>query len=417
MKTRISKAYRGQKHVGWKKTVGNREWFLRSGTSAADEAKAIRLAQALEAKWQLAKIGGAEALTETDFNEARELVEGRQFPQRSAIMAFPPSRIDVASEAKSADTEPAVAPVQPVISVGPPRRWLHSSLDEFIGTVKRSLKPDMSNGDHVVNTCDRVLRAREAIADIPLDLMRRKEIDDWLLAIRALRNKKNGEPLGATTIRNIVAGVRTPMSKFAEWEWWLPPPLWEKAFKGYTIKKLQTPDERKARKKRPPVHSLLEKRILWHLALPYDKAMMAMADWAGHTQKENATLTFDEIKDENGEMFIDRDRNKTGVPGRWWIPPEPAAAIRRIVARTPRDKKINPQGLVFLTPDHMPLVHSANTEKLTRSDYVGGCIWSRLLRAATAYGVRWISYKFMRKGTAQMIRDAVGSEVSRTFLA
>jgi integrase len=65
------------------------------------------------------------------------------------------------------------------------------------------------------------------------------------------------------------------------------------------------------------------------MALDFLKAMMALADWAGHTQKECATLTFDEIVEENGEMFIERDRNKTGVSGRWWIPPEAAEVIRR----------------------------------------------------------------------------------------
>ena len=53
MKTRISKAYRGSEHVGWKKTVAGREWFLGYGTSPSDEAHAIAVATALEAKWQL----------------------------------------------------------------------------------------------------------------------------------------------------------------------------------------------------------------------------------------------------------------------------------------------------------------------------------------------------------------------------
>ncbi len=32
MKTHISKAYRGQEHIGWKKTIGGRESFLGYGT-------------------------------------------------------------------------------------------------------------------------------------------------------------------------------------------------------------------------------------------------------------------------------------------------------------------------------------------------------------------------------------------------
>src|SRR4051812_7150697 len=81
MKTRISKAYRGQDHIGWKKTVGGREWFLWYGTSSADEAKAIAIATALEAKWQLIKLAGATELSITDFEDAKALALGQ--PSRS----------------------------------------------------------------------------------------------------------------------------------------------------------------------------------------------------------------------------------------------------------------------------------------------------------------------------------------------
>ena len=54
-KTRVSKAYRGGQHVGFKKTVAGREWFLVYGISPADEARAISLAEVLDAKWKLIK--------------------------------------------------------------------------------------------------------------------------------------------------------------------------------------------------------------------------------------------------------------------------------------------------------------------------------------------------------------------------
>src|SRR5688500_16926566 len=77
MKTRISKAYRGKKHIGWKKTVGGRSWFLGYGTSPADEAEAMAVATALEAKWQIIKLGGGREVGQTDFDEAKDLVENR----------------------------------------------------------------------------------------------------------------------------------------------------------------------------------------------------------------------------------------------------------------------------------------------------------------------------------------------------
>jgi hypothetical protein len=416
MKTRISKAYRGQKHVGWKKTVGGREWYLGSGTSPSHEARAIRLAQALEARWQLAKIAGASELSETDFIEARDLVEGRQHGLVISLAPLSSVAVKIDRPAPPSPQPATTATSQPALVTNPQRRWLLAALDEFVTYFMLTLKPDMSNGDHVVNTRDRIARARDAIQDMPLDSISRKEIDSWLLSIRNLKSKVNGQPLGASTVRNLVGAVRMAFTTFVEWQWWTPPPLWERAFKNFTIKKLQTTAERKKSKRRPPAHTINEKRFLWHTALPFTKAMMAMADWAGHTQKEIATLTFDEIKDQAGEMYIERDRNKTDVHRRWWIPPEAAEFIRRIVAKTPRDPAINPDELAFLTPNHQPLVYRSKSGRFARIDYVGPD-WDTLLRAAKLCGVRHISFKFMRKGTSQLIRDLTNKEVSRMFLA
>jgi hypothetical protein len=428
MKTRVSKAYRGKQHVGWKKTVAGREWFLGYGTSPGDEAKAIALAEVLEAKWRLLKAAGVTEITQTDFEEAKELLAGR--PRWSSARRSHDPLVEYREASSSgaatapSDVSPApVAELAAAVSAPTPaapehaRRWLHASIDEFVATTRKKLKPDGSNGDYVFNLIDNICRAREAIEDKPLDLLRRKELDDWLLSIRALRSKHTGKPLSAVTIRNIVAAVRAAMTEFAQWEWWVPPVLWERAFKGYSIKKLQTPAERKRRRKKPPAFTVDEKRVLWRMSLPLTRAMMALADWAGHTQTEIATLTFDEVREENSEMYIDRDRHKTGVHGRWWIPPEAAAEIRKVMARTPRDPAVNPAQLAFLTCRNMPLVHRATHGKRARSDYIGGNLWGSLLRAARHVGVKHISFKGMRKATAQLIRDEWGKEVSRTFLA
>src|SRR4051794_5285271 len=76
MKTRVSKAYRNNQHIGWRKTIGGVERFLQYGTSPADEAKAIALAEILEAKWRLAKAAGDTQLSDTDFEDAKALVAG-----------------------------------------------------------------------------------------------------------------------------------------------------------------------------------------------------------------------------------------------------------------------------------------------------------------------------------------------------
>lgn len=76
-KTRVSKAYRGGQHVGFKKTVAGREWFLVYGISPADEARAISLAEVLDAKWKLIKACGGVELSQTDFEDAKALIAGQ----------------------------------------------------------------------------------------------------------------------------------------------------------------------------------------------------------------------------------------------------------------------------------------------------------------------------------------------------
>src|SRR4051794_39142901 len=92
MATRISKAYRGSEHIGWKKTVGGREWFLGYGIAGASEVKAIALAELLEAKWKLAKASGNAELSQTDFDDAKGLIEGR--PRCPRVPALTASLID-----------------------------------------------------------------------------------------------------------------------------------------------------------------------------------------------------------------------------------------------------------------------------------------------------------------------------------
>lgn len=406
MKTQISKAFRGKEHVGWKKTIGGRSWFLGYGTTAADEARAVELASLLAAKLLLAQSKGQNKLTQADFDDAKAAIERKR---AAAVRAPEPPALPVARELQVATTVPIGSPIRS-------GQGLYAAIDEFVATTRRKLKPDRSNADHIFTRIGNIIRAREAIEDVPLQQLRRKELDDWLLEIRALKNKMNGEPLAVETVRNLVTSVRAAMKKFIGWEWWAPPPLWEDAFKEYTISKLESPNQRKRRRQKRPAFSIDERRILWHLSLPFMKAMIVLGEWAGHTQMEIATMTFDEIEDKNGEMYIDRDRHKTGVHGRWWIPPEGAAVIREVIKTTPRDPAINPNGLAFLTSKHMPLVHRSATGKCQRTDHVGST-WRSILRAAALHNVKHISFKGLRKATAQVVRDLAGSDVSATFLA
>ena len=178
MKVRISRAFKGSKHIGWKKTVGGRVWFLGYGTSPADEAKAMALATALEAKWQILKLGGGTELTQTDFDDAKDLVACR--PRWSSAQSIddlvpvpgplatsgtlgalpaPPPRPQVPLDRAGGTPVPEARPdASPHRSNPQPRHWLYEAMDEVIAHVRLTLKPDASNGDHVFNTIDRIGR-------------------------------------------------------------------------------------------------------------------------------------------------------------------------------------------------------------------------------------------------------------------
>ena len=202
-----------------------------------------------KAKWYLTKLSGGTHLSETDYEDAKAIALGQPIRSPQPISFPPPPPV----------AEPIPAPLMAAApSSQPVRRWLHASIDEFISHMLKSLDPSMSNGDHIINTRDRVMRALEAQADIPLEMLERKELDEWILAIKQLKSKCDGKSLGPATVRkNLTGAVRLALTKFVEWKWWTPPPLWENAFNPYTIKKLETPAQRKRRRKRPSTHNVL----------------------------------------------------------------------------------------------------------------------------------------------------------------
>jgi len=137
-RTRISKAYRGDQHIGWKKTVAGRERFLGYGTSPADEAKAILIASALEAKWQLIKLSGGTELGDTDFDDAKELASGRS--HQHMRQTLPTTSRPVIGESIGSVAEPTQTQMTSSSGQVGARRWLHAAIDEFVANVMHYVK-------------------------------------------------------------------------------------------------------------------------------------------------------------------------------------------------------------------------------------------------------------------------------------
>src|SRR5687767_5647252 len=118
MKMHVSKAYRCDKHIGFKKTIAKRAWFLIYGTTAACEAKAIAIATACEAKWQLLKLSGRTEFTDSDFEEAKRIAMG----QPDVAETSPPPPADTLRHVIALNTTGVGGSTT---TSQAPRRWLH----------------------------------------------------------------------------------------------------------------------------------------------------------------------------------------------------------------------------------------------------------------------------------------------------
>src|SRR5262249_49791438 len=151
---------------GFKKTVGGHEWMLCYGTTPAKEAFAIRFATGLDAHWQLLKIRGQAHFTRADFEEVKAIVDSApsRIPLQASKVEFVQPVVSDAESSPASDLGPAknlAAQTENVSSA----HWMFAAIDEVVATIRKTLKPDGSNGDNVINTCERIQRARDALSN------------------------------------------------------------------------------------------------------------------------------------------------------------------------------------------------------------------------------------------------------------
>ncbi len=146
---------------------------------------------------------------------------------------------------------------------------------------------------------------------------------------------------------------------------------------------------------------------LTHLYAEADRrvrAWMLLALNCGHTQKDLSDLTTAEIAFDATNPFIQRERVKTHVHGVWVLWPETLEAIEREMA--PK----NPLNRVFLSSQGKTLVGGENYGRdVVRME------WLKLREKAGMS--RTLSFKYLRKTGADLIRRIDGVEVSEMYLA
>ena len=122
----------------------------------------------------------------------------------------------------------------------------------------------------------------------------------------------------------------------------------------------------------------------------------------GFANMEVATLRRSEIDIQNG--IIERKRTKTDVSGRWQLWPETIKALKPYC-------KGSADGILLTTAEGKPMVWYSSANK--RVDALAQC-WTRFIKRSK---VAHLSFRYLRKTGATMIRAIDGIEVSEQYLA
>jgi integrase len=391
------------KFAGWKKYVHGRLFHL-----GRDHHRAVATAKKLVVKAaQLRACGGVWS----------EAVVAECF-------ALPEDQPSVETAPSGAPSLPSVTP-QPqdrhdaTVSTGGGSLTVHRAIDQFIEAEKVRVKAKMISIGHYKTRFDYMTHAKTGIVNRFLVSLTLADLKGWTahFASRPV-SERTKKPISASYATGTIKAIRS----FIDWAdaegHYVAPRRWTDAFKGFSMKKLRTPRERKIATKPFRTLSLEELQIVWTGAGTYEaKVYVGIGLWAGYTQGEIATMLLDDIEEVGGELYIDRCRNKTGVRGRWWLPAEVAVNVRKWLTRTGKlNPSQNPDGLAFLTHCGQPLIHYGIDGNKERSDAVK-CVWNRLRTWAKQYDLNLPSFKYLRKTFAQQVRDKLGVEYAEAFCA
>jgi hypothetical protein len=254
----------------------------------------------------------------------------------------------------------------------------------------------------------------------------------------------------------MVGTVRQLFRWFYKTEKWDGFRAWEECFK-FKPDQLRTPTEKREARKGKPKYTTAELATLYAAATPRTRLYMLLALNCGMGAKEQATLQRADVQltPDSGTPYIERERNKTGVLGRWTLWAETATLLQAAMMQTgyspkgtvdakykaafpaPTVKGIDDSpsrlavaddelygfripvaDLAVLTMDGFPLVHRTKVNgKAGAKTSAVAAAWGRLLKAKAVKG-NVANYGFYRiRGTAsQFVRDIGGLESSKIFL-
>jgi hypothetical protein len=360
----VSKHVKNGRHVGFKKFVFGRNFHLISGTTADQERDAKAIARVLVLR--------ADELWQAGQHWTKEIIDE----------CFSMGRKDAAETAPT----PATASHPPPLALSEPHvlhglflqptatgaHTVYAAIEKYKEAEGVRDRTNKISHPHAVNNIYRIEWAKEGMTDRPLGQVTLHDLKDWTgFFMSRPVSEKTGGPISAYTVAGIVGCIGHFLDFCDAEQSWVPCHRWRDALKGANPKKLMTSLERNRQKREGFTNlKLPEAQILWKMGVPDTQAEFGLALWAGHTQNELATILLDgEFVEQGGDLYLVRDRHKTGVFGRWWIPPEVAAVVKKRIARTVRDPKVNPWQAAFLSNKKMPLVHFGRDNDKARAGW------------------------------------------------
>jgi len=192
---------------------------------------------------------------------------------------------------------------------------------------------------------------------------------------------------------------------------WQTPRRFEDLFK-VDVSKIQT---KKERDEADTIQQLTVDEIkrLYHAGVSQSRLYMMLGIFCGLGQKEIATLRREEF-DLVGNL-LSHKRNKTGVGGSWYLPPELVELVQgemqtegELAFRTRAKIAMKDGNLTDI--GSLPLVHDTDAGG---SDSIAQ-VWARLRRKA---GVEWAGFYQCRKFHGFWMKSKYGQEVGYTALA
>jgi integrase len=218
---------------------------------------------------------------------------------------------------------------------------------------------------------------------------------------------KDGQSISVITAKKWLLELAMALEWFGhnDNKWWQPPYAdWRKekfALNEKEMKNLAKGDKSYGKVK--PTFTLDHLIILYKVATPKERLYLLCGVALGWTAIEMATLQSGDYRDEGGELFIEKERSKTGVSRKFWVWPELAVIFRRCL----KNMVPNPGDLVLMTEnrqgDPLPLVHG-KTDTVAQT-------WERLISRANKAEQRVPNYPHsrLRKFAGQLIENLSGN--------